>query len=307
MIKYSKYLLLILLFVTFVNAKNNPIYFVVNVKGKTFKQIETQKWQEIKNNQLLSENDYISIGANSFINLYDDLNKKYFVINGIRKFALKDLADNKIVSDSRQVNNILVRAFEDLANAFSGFADSRGLKTIFRSADMQELIAVMPRNTKISCDTLKFEWITRDNFLPIKLLILDENLNPVFDTLVMNRNSCSIIKKLEQGKEYVWQISAADRKKNIINYFSIPDDNEIRLFNNKLDSLNQLMGALDMPNYFMLKGLISEESGFEAAAYSFFKQAYYMADDKDKYGKIIEEFFNRQKINLKYTDILSQR
>jgi len=288
-------------------TQNSSDFFVVNVKGKITKKTETQKWRYVDYNDRLTGNDEINIGENSFINLYDKANNKYFVIHGKRNIKIKDLCDNKFIKDEKPVNGILVKAFESLANAFSGFAESRSLKNLFRSSDIRHgLLALMPRNTKITGDTIVFEWIANDKSRPVKLLLLDENFNHIFDTVIVGNNVCSFTNKMVQNREYVWQISAADNK-NIINYFSIPGDEELSLFRNRLDSLDKIIFAPESPNYYILKGMLCEESGYSALAYSELKKAYFLSVEKEKYGKIIEEFLNRQKINIKYTDVLPYR
>ena len=289
-------------------SQNHEDFFVVNVKGKITKRSGNQNWQNVKCNDLLKRNDFISIGDKSFLNVYDDRSKQYFVIHGIRSFTLNDLIDNKIDSETKPVNNVFVKAFENLANAFSNLNDKLSIKEIFRSSQSsQDIVAIMPRNTKVFGDDILFEWIAKDTLTTVQFLLLDENLNLILDTLIYKKSSFLLQSKLEPGKEYVWQLSYENSRKKVINYFSTADQDDLTLLMNRLDSLSIYFPSLKTPNYFVMKGLISEEGGYRFSAYCSYKQAFFLSGCDEKYGKIIEDYFNRQKMNLKFKDILSYK
>lgn len=274
-------------------------FFVINKKG----QVTGANGKEIKVNDFLRHNDRISIGENSFINIYDRNDQKYYIIHGVRSVYLKKLVDNEY--ENEPVNSVLVKAFEKLANAFNSFASSRSLKEIFRSSSPEEnLVVISPKNCKVFCDTVAFRWHFSSNDNLIKFILLDENLNPVFDTVVYSKQIKLPKSILQQGKEYVWQISNSSEKR-LLNYFMVATQEEYNNYSVQLDSLKNIVSTEDNSNLKILSALIAEEYGFNTEAFEFYKEAIVSSGNKKEYCNMFNSFLKRQKIDLKYTDIVN--
>jgi len=299
---------LFFLFYTFnLFGQDNCSVFVVNVKGKAEKNINGN-WSKIKNNEFLNYNDVIRIDDNSFINLFDKKEKKYFIIFGNRKLVVKDIIYSSSNNSDKQLNNIFVKVLENFANAFSKFAENRNITNLLRASNQKsEVVIISPKNSKVEGDSIIFNWVSSSQNKQFRFLLLDEELNPILDTILYDNNYLKLKNNFSFNKEYIWQLSATNSNKNVIGIFSIPDTTEIYLLKNHLDSLERTFNSLSQCDLYVLKALLCEELGFYSKAFNFYHNALVLSVDKDKYSEFLDGFFTRRKINLKSNDILTYK
>jgi len=299
---------LFLLFYTFnLFGQDNFTVFVVNVKGKVEKNINGN-WSKVCNNDFLYYNDVIKIDDNSFINLFDKKEKKYFIIFGNRKLVVKDFINSPSNNSEKPLSNIFVKVIENFANAFNKFAENRNITNLLRAANNNsEVIIISPKNSKIEGDSIIFNWVSNNLNKQFKFILLDEELNPIFDTILYDNNFLKLKNNFSYNKEYIWQLSTANSNKNVIGIFSIPDTSEIFSLKNQLDSLDNMFNNLNKYDLFILKALLCEELGFYSKAFHFYQNAIILSGNKDKYSGFLDEYFIRRKINLKSNDILTYK
>lgn len=307
MIKYLVIFIFIFIFSEVTLAQDCSSFFVVNVKGNVEKQ-SSGSWKKIQNNEFLSKDDIIRIKENSFINIFDKNNKKYFVVHGIRTLSIKDLINSPKNIAETPLNNVLVKTLQNFANVFNKFTENRDIKNLFRSSNYtSEVVLISPKNSKVFGDSIAFYWISRNNVRNVRFVLLNEELSIIIDTTINNNNYFILKNTLEPKKEYIWQISLPDDKKNVLGIFSIPDTLEILSLNKQLDSIENIINIDNKYDLLILKALVCEELSFHSKAYSLYQQVMIDSNDKDKYKHFLDSYFMRRKINLLFDDVLTNK
>jgi len=271
-----RYIIVLMLFSSVILAQDNELgmkVFTLQVKGRVLYRQEGQGPQPLKWGQPIMPNYVLELGPDGYLKVADSVRLGEFT--GPRMLMFGDIESNlgKKLSEKTKDVGFLLKYFWGQISRLWSMLEAGGEDTLSRAAvranktRIARQIPLAPRNGIVVGDSIRIIWYNENHDMQQRLVILDNDLDLVFQKEVIGRSTAlsGADLRLRPGMTYFWSVNPPDVGRHDIP-FKVADERLARKVNTEIRQIGGL-GRFDSVEEHLMKAFVYEKNQCHGNAY----------------------------------------